>query len=316
MMREPFRIVIRYDDCSARSSLRLEQALVDRAAENGAQVTLGVVPFICNGDIRSPAPQSKRPLPQAKVAFLRNAAASGAAEIALHGCYHQIHRRGHLSEFAGLPFDEQYRRLQLGRREIQQQLAAKITTFIPPWNAYDDNTLKALKLTGFQCLSASLRGPYSETSDVDFLPQSCDLQCLPHLIRFGASGLGSHSPICVVVLHDFDFTESGRTEAWLSIKDFSAVLREIRRHPRVIFRSLRQACEDGKALNGLGLRPYLHWHKLCRTSSWTWRTIVDGQVLWSAEPAPVNPLQVFGFQAYVVGRRFMHRVHQKLRRAA
>lgn len=79
--------------------------------------------------------------------------------IAQHGCHH-IYETRHsgllslkkASEFAGLPYDRQYEKLQYGR-EILQKHGLNVTIFMAPGHTYDKNTLKALKKLGFAYVS-------------------------------------------------------------------------------------------------------------------------------------------------------------------
>lgn len=75
--------------------------------------------------------------------------------IAQHGCYHvyETADAGLLgikkaSEFAGLPYEQQYEKLKTGR-EILQKHGLNVTIFMAPGHTYDKNTLKALKKLGF-----------------------------------------------------------------------------------------------------------------------------------------------------------------------
>src|SRR4051794_37063630 len=104
---EPVRVVFRYDDCSARSSLDLERRFVRAFADCGAQVTLGVIPFVCERDFHDRRPQRTLPLSAEKVGVLRQAVADGHVEIALHGYSHQRWSAAQASELAGLTRTEQ-----------------------------------------------------------------------------------------------------------------------------------------------------------------------------------------------------------------
>lgn len=79
--------------------------------------------------------------------------------IAMHGCYHLYvtDKRGLVnesrhSEFAGLPYEEQYKMIVYGRNILR---AHGIITdiFFAPAHSYDKNTLKALSDAGFRYMS-------------------------------------------------------------------------------------------------------------------------------------------------------------------
>jgi len=56
------------------------------------------------------------------------------------------------SEFAGLPYEEQHRRIAAGQ-EILEGHGIEPTTFVPPWHEYGRNTIRALADHGFTCLN-------------------------------------------------------------------------------------------------------------------------------------------------------------------
>src|SRR5438105_3858363 len=111
------RVVFRYDDCSAKSSLSLERDFLGVFAACGAQVSMGVIPFVCEGDFHDRGPQRFLPLPPDKAELLRETARAGHAEIALHGYTHQRSQAQYPSELAGLGAGEQLRRLREGKEE-------------------------------------------------------------------------------------------------------------------------------------------------------------------------------------------------------
>ncbi|MGZ4882597.1 MAG: DUF2334 domain-containing protein [Halobacteriota archaeon] len=63
------------------------------------------------------------------------------------------------SEFRGRSYADQYNAIKQGRDDIKQAFGVTPTTFIPPWNTGDDNTLKAAAALGFKLYS---------TADEDF----------------------------------------------------------------------------------------------------------------------------------------------------
>jgi hypothetical protein len=91
-------------------------------------------------------------------------------ELAQHGYTHENvgEGRGGLlydtrSEFAGLDYAEQERRIGAGR-DILESHGISPTTFIPPWHEYDRTTVRALGAEGFNCLNEG-RWPVPRTID-------------------------------------------------------------------------------------------------------------------------------------------------------
>ncbi|TWT51707.1 hypothetical protein KOR42_33930 [Thalassoglobus neptunius] len=77
-----------------------------------------------------------------------------------HGLKHsQLLKGKHSwSEFAGgRPYEDQLRDIQTGRQILEERFGSSFdgSIFTPPQHKYDRNTLKALKATGFETLSAS-----------------------------------------------------------------------------------------------------------------------------------------------------------------
>jgi peptidoglycan/xylan/chitin deacetylase (PgdA/CDA1 family) len=59
------------------------------------------------------------------------------------------------SEFYGRSYTDQYNAIKQGRDDMIQALGVTPTTFVPPWNSGDSNTLKALTALGFTLYSTS-----------------------------------------------------------------------------------------------------------------------------------------------------------------
>ncbi len=59
------------------------------------------------------------------------------------------------SEFYGRPYAAQYDAIKQGRDDMIQAFGVTPTTFVPPWNTGDDNTLKACHALGFTLYSTS-----------------------------------------------------------------------------------------------------------------------------------------------------------------
>jgi len=59
------------------------------------------------------------------------------------------------SEFYGRPYADQYNIIKQGRDDIKGAFGVQPTTFVPPWNTGDSNTLKAANALGFTLYSTS-----------------------------------------------------------------------------------------------------------------------------------------------------------------
>lgn len=96
--------------------------------------------------------------------------------IAMHGCYHKyvtscnglISANGR-SEFAGLSYAEQYKKLKYGKEKLQEH-GIVTDVFMAPSHSYDSNTLKALKKLGFKYVTDGLTFFPYEHAGLLFIP--------------------------------------------------------------------------------------------------------------------------------------------------
>ena len=91
----------------------------------------------------------------------------------------QLVGNGVYSEFWGRPYADQDNAIKQGRDDIQQAFNVTPTTFAPPWNKGDDNTLKATAALGFTLYSTSIQ---------DFNVHEASLQGITVEAGFGTIG--------------------------------------------------------------------------------------------------------------------------------
>lgn len=90
-------------------------------------------------------------------------------ELALHGLTHQnINGAG---EFGGLDSTEAVRRIAKGKQALQAIFDKQITTFIPPFNAWNEHTLTAMRMHGMNAISADMFTPIYADS-VHYFPET------------------------------------------------------------------------------------------------------------------------------------------------
>ena len=88
--------------------------------------------------------------------YMKSISSNPLFEFAQHGyTHHDNSGPPHQSEFYGRPYSDQYQTIKKGQLDFINAFGVKPTTFIPPWNKGDDNTLKALKALGFTEYSSS-----------------------------------------------------------------------------------------------------------------------------------------------------------------
>jgi peptidoglycan/xylan/chitin deacetylase (PgdA/CDA1 family) len=137
-------VVFRNDDIQEFSGSAAERRFLQLFVENGIPQTYALVPFKKNlekeGDLLS---------------LLRDQQAKGLAEIALHGYTHENHAGKRRSEFAGSPFEEQLEKIRSGKAHLERIFQRNIVTFVPPFNSYDQHTLRACVQNDIKVLSSS-----------------------------------------------------------------------------------------------------------------------------------------------------------------
>lgn len=214
------KILLRYDDYSAISNGDIERQLFDAVAKRSIKLIVAIVPFVAGMEWQLRGPIPLFPLSAEKIELFKEF--SAYLEPVLHGYSHQtVSRFSGLSEFNhAIPFSLQVARLQDGKSYLEDTLGVKITTFVPPWNAYTDITLDALKKTGFETISGdALFGPLC--ADLAFIPSTCLLSELPASIAAAKEDPGA---FITVLFHEYDFMESGSQQASITTSGFGPIL--------------------------------------------------------------------------------------------
>jgi len=107
--------------------------------------------------------------------YLKHLEADGWT-LSMHGCHHQYVTKNkgifHLtpqSEFAGLPYEEQYNKIKYGK-QILEGHDIHTNIFFAPSNTYDRNTLKAIRENGFTIIPSSYTTMPYEQAGILFIP--------------------------------------------------------------------------------------------------------------------------------------------------
>ena len=248
------KVVFRFDDYSARSSTAMELRIIDAFRNNEASFTIGVIPFICADDVHDPSPQDIVPLTTKKADILRTGYEDGILDIALHGYSHQTNNAENMMEFSSLDYNIQIERLAKGKRFLEHVIGAPVTTFIPPWNKYDLNTLRALEELGFSTLSADDGGEVTEHAKINFLlPNTCFLLQLRDAVK-AARTSSSSQPLIVVLFHEYDFKEIDEKRGSIHYQEFSDLMNWLKFQKDVQLLSISQATT---LINDLGAKRFL-----------------------------------------------------------
>lgn len=170
------KIAVRLDDITP--DMDWQRFLQFKALLDKYQVKplIGVVPDNRDENLKG----TKQGAPEDFYAYIKELKEQGWC-VAMHGFQHiyttkkgGIFPLNNFSEFAGLPFEKQKKMLEEGRKLLESK-GIKTDIFMAPAHSYDNNTLKALKESGFRRLTDGFgRRPY-EWKELIFYPISFKL---------------------------------------------------------------------------------------------------------------------------------------------
>jgi peptidoglycan/xylan/chitin deacetylase (PgdA/CDA1 family) len=276
----PITLIFRFDDYSAKSDTNLERKILAAFQRRGIPLTVSVVPRIASGSAYDPSPQEGLPLPDEKIELLRAALQSGGVEVALHGYAHQTVRRKignkylqpfgrYHSEFIGVDEATQEKKILEGRDILEKELGVHADVFVPPWNGYDETTLKVLARAGFTTFSAARRGPVDRTSPLHFLPRTCDLRDIKDATAAARETI-AFAPVIIALFHHYDFVENDPQAGQLTLPELDRLLDWVAAQDDVQVLTLGAA---SRSLPDLGARQF-YWNR--------------SALLWQVTPPWVN----------------------------
>lgn len=137
-------VIFRDDDIAPWNKLNTLKLINQVHIDKNVPVTLGVIPH--------PSLDQSRNLLFADPEFfdyMKSISSNPLFEFAQHGYAHRNNTGTPQSEFYGLPYSRQYEEIKSGQSDLINAFGMSPTTFIPPWNKGDDNTLRAIKSLGF-----------------------------------------------------------------------------------------------------------------------------------------------------------------------
>lgn len=160
-------------------------------------------------------------------------------ELTLHGFNHQdINQQG---EFGGLSYSEAQRRIQLAKEVLKNDALQDIITFIPPFNAFNDSTLVAMKDNGQFILSADMHSNIYRDG-IQYYPET-----LGHLMQQKGMwqaaedaifGCKQKDAICVVMFHAYDLPDEASWQRLEKLLDACKADKNVELHT---FRSLYES---------------------------------------------------------------------------
>jgi peptidoglycan/xylan/chitin deacetylase (PgdA/CDA1 family) len=247
-------VIFRFDDY-ARSCSSIETELLKVFQEHKIPCTYGVIPYV--SDTFTDDPANCLAIDRETAGGLTGAVRSGLVEIALHGFAHRDNaiapkNPGSESEFRGLSYSSQHRMLSVGKATLESLYRVRVTTFIPPWNSYDQNTLRALEDLGFEVVSSSgLTFGIADSGrfkKLRFLPYTCMPGHLREAVEFARIS-SDPDPIIVVLLHPFNFVEYDRDRGQFTCQSFDDLLSWLAAQPDVGTQTLGGAAKMARDLS-------------------------------------------------------------------
>ncbi len=144
-------IAFRDDDVEPFVGVDTLKAVNQVHIDENVPVTLGIIPHPDPSVAGNELLQDNQSLD-----YVRSIATNPLFEFAQHGFTHvNDHLLPQASEFAGRPYAQQLELMQNGQTDIKEAFGVTPTTFIPPFDKGDNNTLKAAAALGFTQYSSS-----------------------------------------------------------------------------------------------------------------------------------------------------------------
>ena len=222
--------MFRFDDFILTPN-QIQDQVLDCFSGNKIPLSIAVVPYDENGDCVYEAETVKR---------IRDLYNAGLLEICLHGFNHHSYGTS-LGEMCGYSDNEQFSRLSQGKQFLDSLLDLCVTTFIPPFNAYNDGTLKALDSLGFRAISSGLYpGQPTSSTNLQYYPETiCNIDDVIGAMREAFEYNHNRDGIIVCMLHAYDITED------FTIEDLDTFLKDVTRLKGTHFYTYSQLIESG-----------------------------------------------------------------------
>jgi len=180
------KIVFRLDDIYLNSNA-IENQIFGIFEKHQVPLNIGIIPF----------DKSEMPFVNSEVTLSKNLIPC------LHGYTHS--RSGTKGEFDGLTFEAQFNMLEKGKSHLVNNLKIDFDCFIPPWNKYDENTIRALEKNQINYISGSLNKEFGFLNEIP-----CSVEHFDLIDKFWFRlflRLLPQSTTLVILFHNYNFSE-------------------------------------------------------------------------------------------------------------
>lgn len=195
--RDPSKkIIIRIDDVSAWHLNDVSITMIESIFNRKMAVSAAVIPKDIDRDHKI-------------VDFIKSKINNPNFEIAQHGTNHTV------NEFLGLNEQEAYDLIKIGREKLIKTFSYSPVTFIPPYNEYSEDTVKALSELGYRVMS----GKRNESRNESLLIIGYDVRTkdvgkeglnpVEDVIEECKNALNSKN-LCVIMIHPSDYVKDGK----------------------------------------------------------------------------------------------------------
>jgi SAM-dependent methyltransferase/peptidoglycan/xylan/chitin deacetylase (PgdA/CDA1 family) len=227
-------LIFRLDDYSAASRIRLEidEVLFQIFRAHKIPLTVAVTPQMVS-DVHDPECQSFAELGTdlRRVDMLKEGLDAGW-EMAMHGLTHRRSPVRDCTEFAMSSWRVQTMRMDEGRSKLLSWFpSVSLRVFVPPWNSYDSNTVKAAAANAFEVLCVGPEAKAMVRSGVRIIPSAMtidDLLTFLQLFSLSRFIRDLNGSSIVVTLHEYEFKTDGRPN-WARLRILDSVISAIAR---------------------------------------------------------------------------------------
>jgi peptidoglycan/xylan/chitin deacetylase (PgdA/CDA1 family) len=236
-------IIFRYDDVSVYTSSRLESKILTLFKEHNISLTFAVIPYRCTGEATNIKNTKVLAYPQNKANLLKKYVDNGTLEVALHGYSHQTVSNVEWTEFKNVPYEEQLKNLRKGKKLLEGFFGDNIHSFVPPFNTYDSNTVKALETLNIQAISANPEGIQPKDSKLTFISNTVTIDKIKNEIQKSLAKDRKESFI-VVMFHDYNLSPIkliGVEKAEVTLSGLDILLSDLKKQKNIHFMTLSEA---------------------------------------------------------------------------
>jgi len=197
------KIVFRCDDFFLEPT-PLNDKIIYEFKKYKIPVSLGIIPYDTFG-----VPFNN--LDSKRLTTLKSMIKKNEIEIMLHGYNHLNNnlnggyfQKEFKSEFRSESFDIQFSKISRAKKTLDSLLNIDVIIFVPPFDSYDDNTLKVLDSLNFKIISSDMAGS-SASKKIVYIPKTTEeIELLPSMIM----KYRNDDVVIVFLFHPYLFKES------------------------------------------------------------------------------------------------------------